>query len=114
MLKRNGIRFAALLVVVAAFAVTAPIALSNNPPAHAKASGCSTVSGAFGHWLRNGNGQLFAFTIKNGPQVRVSPRAAAALVKIVKTGNTVSVNGCVVNHAFRAKTVTANGKTISV
>ena len=113
MLKRNGIRFAALLVVVAAFAVAAPIALSSNPPAHPKAAGCSTVSGAFGHWLRNGNKQLFAFTIKNGPQVRISPRGAAMLVKIVKTGDTVSVNGCVVNHAFRAKTVTANGQTIS-
>jgi hypothetical protein len=115
MLKRSGIRLAALLVVVAAFAVAAPVALSGSPPAHPKVlSGCSTVSGPFGHWLRDGEGQLFAFVIKKGPQVRISSRGAAALVKIVKPGDNVSVSGCVVNRAFRAKTVTANSKTISV
>jgi hypothetical protein len=112
--RRIGIRLALLLVVVAAFAVTAPVALSDNTPAHPRiSSGCRTVSGTFGHWIRNGDGQLFAFTIKNGPQVRIKPTAALQLAKIVKPGDKVTVTGCVSNRQFRAKTVSANGKTIS-
>jgi hypothetical protein len=105
-------RVVALVIVVLAFAVAAPAGLASSP-AHPRVSGCRTVSGTFGHWIRNGDGQLFAFTLKNGPQVRIRPSAAQQLAQFVKPGDKVTVNGCVANRAFRAKTVSANGKTIS-
>jgi hypothetical protein len=112
--SRMRMRLAVLLVVVAAFAVSAPVAFSANKPAHPRiSSGCGTVSGVFGHWLRNGDGQLFAFVIKNGPQVRIRPTAAQQLAQIVSAGDKISVKGCVVNRHFQARQISTNGKTIS-
>ena len=105
----RGIRLVALMVTAVTFAVMAPVALSHRPK---PPPGCSTVSGIFGHWKHNGHDQLAYFVIKNGPEVHVTPRGAATLVTIVRGGDTVSVDGCMVNNAFKARSVTANGVTV--
>ena len=113
--RKRGTRLALLLVTLTLFAVTAPVALSANKPSHPKAAStaCSTVSGTFGHWLQNGNGQLFAFVLKNGLQVRIHPSAAATLKNLVKPGDSISVNGCTDAGQFKARTITAAGRTIN-
>ena len=48
-----------------------------------------------------------------GPQVRVHPSAAAQLKHVVKAGDAVSVNGCTDQGQFKARTITAAGRTFN-
>ena len=88
------------------------------PPAPIAATpeaGTITVSGRAQQWLINPNGEADGLLLSDGTQVAFPPHLSAAVMQVLKPGDTVQVSGWRAPNVpvVRAQTLVANGRSVT-
>ncbi|MDQ0073508.1 hypothetical protein J2W34_005316 [Variovorax boronicumulans] len=88
------------------------------PPAPIAATpeaGIATVSGRAQQWLINPNGEADGLLLSDGTQVAFPPHLSAAVMQMLKPGETVQVSGWRAPNVpvVRAQTLVANGRSVT-